>query len=58
MNNAAQVIRAIGYPHNTAAIFPLISHVGDPNSPAWDGAVKTLEEMGPQVLVPYLLADF
>ncbi len=55
---AAQVIRAIGYPHNAPAISLLIGHIGDPNSPAWVEAVKTLEEMGPQVVIPYLLADF
>jgi hypothetical protein len=55
---AAQVIRAIGYPDNAAALPLLIGHLSDPNWPGWDEVVKTLEEMGPQVVVPHLLLDF
>lgn len=55
---AAQVIRAIGYPRNAAAIPLLMGHISDPNWPGWNEVVKTLEEMGPQVVVPYILLDF
>lgn len=55
---AAQVIRAIGYPHNAAALPLLMGHISDPNWPGWGEVVKTLEEMGPEVVVPYILLDF
>ncbi len=52
---AAQVIRAIGYPRNAKAIPTLVGEVGDGNSPAWEEAVQTLTDIGPYVVVPYLI---
>ncbi len=52
---AVQIIRAIGYPHNVAAIPRLIEHVGNINSPYWDEIVQALAEMDSHVVIPYLL---
>lgn len=52
---ATQVIRAIGYPHNAKAIPTLVGEVGNSNSPAWEEAVQTLVDMGPNVVTPYLI---
>jgi hypothetical protein len=54
---ATQVIRAIGYSRNAEAIPTLLAHVGDQNSLAWNEAVQTLVDMGPQVVVPHLLLN-
>jgi len=52
---ATQVICAIGYPKNARAIPTLIEHVEDKNSTARKEAVQTLTDMGPNVVVPYLI---
>lgn len=44
-STAAEVIYAIGYPANTAALGTLLDHVGDGKSPARENAIPTLLEM-------------
>lgn len=54
---AIQVIRTIGYPRNTEAALWMIARVEDKNYLAWEEAVQTLLEMGPNVVVPYLILE-
>ncbi len=54
---AVQTIRAIGYPHNIAAIPELIiDQVGDMNSEGRKEAIQTLLEMPPEVIVEYIVS--
>ncbi len=53
---AMRVIRAIGYPRNAEAIGELLFHLEEPNFLGWDEAVQTLAEMGPDVVVPQVIA--
>ncbi len=52
---ATEIIHAIGYPRNAPGIPVLIAGVGDRNFVAWQEAVDALVEMGPDVVVPYLI---
>jgi hypothetical protein len=52
---ATEIIHAIGYPRNVPGIPVLIAGVGDRNFVAWQEAVDALVEMGPDVVVPYLI---
>ncbi len=52
---ATEVIHAIGYPRNAPAIPLLVYRVADRNFVAWQEAVDALVEMGPDVVVPYLI---
>lgn len=53
---AIRVLHVIGYPQNESAIPELLYHIGDPNLPGWQEAVETLIDMGPDVVVPHIIA--
>jgi DNA-directed RNA polymerase subunit F len=52
---AIRIICLIGYPKNESAIPSLVYHIGDQNLPGWGEAVQTLTDIGPNVVVPYLI---
>lgn len=52
---AIEIVRTIGYPRNESAIPILLGHVKDKNSYIWEEAVQTLADIGPDVVVPYLI---
>ena len=52
---AIQLLYELGYPTNAPAIPGLIIHLGDPDRPGWDTAVKTLVAMDLNVVVPHLI---
>lgn len=52
---AIRALRLIGYPRNAGAIPDLILHLGNLDFPGWDEVVQTLTDMGPGVVVPYLI---
>lgn len=54
---AVQVIRTIGYPQNAEAILWMIARVEDKNFLAREEAIQTLLDMGPNVVVPYLILE-
>lgn len=54
---AIEVIRTIGYPQNAEAILWMIARVEDKNFLAREEAVQTLLDMGPHVVVPYLILE-
>ncbi len=51
----SQVVGAIGYPQNVAAIPLIIAIATDPNAPGQEEATATLCEIGPEIVVPYLI---
>lgn len=51
----SQVVGAIGYPQNVAAIPLIIAIATDPNAPGQEEATATVCEMGPEIVVPYLI---
>lgn len=52
---AVQVVAAIGYPRNAAALPLVIGHACMGNDIAENAAIQTLVALEPQVLAPYLL---
>ncbi|HVB23377.1 MAG TPA: HEAT repeat domain-containing protein [Ktedonobacteraceae bacterium] len=54
---AVQIIRTIGYPQNAEAILWMIACVEDKNFLAREEAIQTLLDMGPHVVVPYLILE-
>lgn len=55
---AIWVIRAIGYPRNARAIYELIDHFDDVNSPVQDAVAEALLDLGPNDLLRHLLHYF
>ncbi len=55
---AIWVIQTIGYPKNARAIYDLIDHFDDLNSPARDTAGEALLSLTPHELLPHLLQYF
>ncbi|HVB21444.1 MAG TPA: HEAT repeat domain-containing protein [Ktedonobacteraceae bacterium] len=54
---AIEVIHTIGYPQNAEAILWMIARVEDRNFLAREEAIQTLLDMGPTVVVPYLILE-
>lgn len=54
---AVQLIRTVGYPQNAEAILWMIASVEDRNFLAREEAMQTLLDMGPDVVVPYLILE-
>lgn len=54
-NVASEVLGIIGYPENAATVPMLIGIATDPNSPGMQQATVTLAQVGPDVVIPYLI---